>query len=104
MKTLPGTLLASKLELCSHSATLVIISLGCLGLAGWMFELKSLRSVFHGFPAMVPNTAVAFVLAGCSLWLLRAKRPTRAGRWAAHACGLAVTLIGLLTVAEYILT
>jgi signal transduction histidine kinase len=51
---------------------------------------------------MVPNTALAFILASVSLWLLRTEES--AGRWrrCARACAGVVTLIGLLTLGEYL--
>jgi len=42
-------------------------------LAGYAFDLAPLRSGLPGFVAMVPNTAVCFILAGVALACLRAR-------------------------------
>jgi len=66
MKTHPNSRLFSNLKSCSQGASWVVILFGCLGLAGWTFEIDPLKNVFHGLPSTVPNTAMAFVLAGFS--------------------------------------
>jgi PAS domain S-box-containing protein len=73
---------------------------GAVVLLGWAFELPRLRSVLPGLVEMKVNTAIAFGLAGASLLL---RRGVRARRRAAVACASVVALIGLLTVAEYLL-
>lgn len=76
-------------------------AVGCAVLVGWFLNVPVLKSVLPGLPAMVPNTAAAFVLASLGLW---ARQP---GRWgkrraaAAVACGLTVGVLGALTLAEY---
>src|ERR1051326_2032637 len=60
-------------------ATAVGVVVPCLVLAGWALNVVTLKNVFPGQPQMVPNTALAFILASVSLWLLRTEES--AGRW-----------------------
>src|SRR6266446_5670796 len=69
MEAHPNSRLFSSLKSCSKGAGLVLILFGGLCLVGWTFKIDPLKNVFHGLQFMVPNTAMAFVLAGFSLWL-----------------------------------
>ena len=70
---------------------------GVLVLAGYVFELPLLKSVVSGFVAMVPNSAVGFILAGVALGCLG-----RAWPWTRPARGLAccVATLGGLSLWE----
>src|SRR5436190_23811087 len=59
------------LQALSRGASWVAMLFGCFGLVGWAFNVGALKQVFAGLPAMMPNTALSFVLAGGSLWVLR---------------------------------
>jgi signal transduction histidine kinase len=85
-----------------QAATAVGVAVPCLVLAGWALDIVTLKNVLPGQPQMVPNTALAFILTSVSLWLLRTEES--AARWRRHACACAgvVTLIGLLTLGEYL--
>lgn len=90
----------------SAAAGVVTVLTGLAALAGWVFDVEYLKSVLPGLMSMKPNTALAFVLAGAALWLLRA-RPSQevaAARYRVGAQGLAaaVGLIGVATLAEYL--
>jgi two-component system cell cycle sensor histidine kinase/response regulator CckA len=47
-----------------------VAAIGAVGLAGWIFDVPVLKSVFPGLSTMKANTAAALVLAGVSLALL----------------------------------
>lgn len=81
-------------ELCGF----VLIGLGSLVLAGWVFDVDRLKSVLPGFISMKANTALGFAFAGGALVLLR--QPKRAK--VAAALGGAVFLIGLLNLLQYV--
>ncbi len=85
-------------------ANILVLLIPCLVLAGWMFDIESLKRVAPGLVAMNPATALAFILAGASLWLLRdkpASEPAARTRLLLIARALAalVVLIGLLRLA-----
>lgn len=68
-------------------------------IASWALEIQYLINLFPGTAYMKPNTAVAFIISGCGLFLLQSP-----GKWAqrlAQFCALAVGLIALLTLGEY---
>jgi len=84
------------------------IAVGGLVLVGWLLGIRMLTSVFPNYATIKPNTASCFILAGLSLWLLRlpsgragnlSSKPGRMGQ----ICALSVALVGLLTLAEYLL-
>ncbi len=67
---------------------------------GWAFDISALKSVLPGFPQMVPNTAVGFLLSGLSLWLLSNAEAGPARRRAGQALAFLVALLGGLTFGE----
>lgn len=84
-------------------ASLLSIAVGLLGLIGWTFGISVLKSVIPGQVVIKPNAAIALVLCGWSLWLLRSRDGyqvvrTRVGRTLAAV----VALLGLLTLSEHI--
>jgi signal transduction histidine kinase len=74
-------------------ASLVVIAVGALVLAGWVLDVSALVRIRAGLPAMNPFTAACFVLAGLGAWLL-AEGPE--ARHAPHgrALALATAAIG----------
>jgi len=74
---------------------------GALILAGWAFHIPLLTTILPGHPATTPISAIAFILAGVSLWLLTRSDSDWHARAAARAGGLAVTTIGLLALLGY---
>jgi len=95
--------LMARSKTISWMASVLACLLGVLALAGWALDIPLLKSVLPGFVTMKANTAAAFILSGLALLLL--SRPTRTGgkwaRLAGQACAGLVSLLGLLTLAEY---
>jgi PAS domain S-box-containing protein len=96
--------LISTFQSLSNYASLTVITVGLLVLFGWVFDIPSLTSLFLGLATMKANSALAFFLAGFSLWLASTKREIPAQRRdvIAKACAMFTVLIGLLTLGEYI--
>lgn len=92
--------LADRLLGLSRLAGAFAVAVGILVSCGWAFDIAALRSLFAGFPEIKLNAALAFVLAGASLWLMNGHGKAHAA--IARACASAVTLIGLLTLSEYV--
>ena len=82
----------------SVAAAIVTIAAGTLVLLGWRFGAFWHFSGPRGFRVMQPNTALAFILAGASLW--SAGHGTRVSRSLARLLALALFAIALITLAE----
>lgn len=80
----------------------VVVFIGCLVLLGWSFDIAILKSVLPGTVTMKANTAVGFLLASASLWLALSDLTDRRIRSLKQACAVVVTLIGLLTLFQYL--
>src|SRR3989338_3399917 len=99
----------SRFKTASRLIGLVVVGMGCSVLVGWMFDLSIFLSIHPAWVAMKVNTAVAFVCAGVSLWLLHPKssqdRDSQSQsfqhRLARFFAGM-VALIGLLTFSQYL--
>lgn len=76
-------------------------AVGCAVLAGWLLDAPRVASLVPGLPPMVPNTALGLILAGAGLWALEPSGAEAARRRAGQAAALAVGLIGLATLVEY---
>lgn len=86
----------------SRVASRIVLAVGFLVLAGWLFNISQLTSVLPGLATMKANTALAFVLAGLSLSLNSLRRETRWAGFIARGCAAFTALIGLLTLSEYV--
>lgn len=89
----------------SRAASVLVGVVGGAVLIGWMLDIAPLKSVLPGLVTMKPNTALALLLSGVSLWLSRGGelgRTRQAQRRIAHACAIVVVVIGLLTLVEYL--
>ena len=71
-------------------------------LLGWQLGLPRLRAVLAGHVAMNPTTAVTFMLAAGSLWCLTGERSARRAVWWARVTASLVALVGLVTIAGYL--
>src|SRR5215210_1319758 len=78
------------------AAGAITIIVGCLVLVGWTLNIDVLKRILPGLVAMNPITAIAFILAGVSLLLLRDEDVDQRLRRIAQWCSSAVALIGLL--------
>ena len=88
-------------ELLSATAAGLTVLVAGLTLADWAWKFNSRQWFPPGYVSMNPMTAVAFVLAGVSLWLQRSADAAPATRWRyfARIAASAVVVIGLLKLA-----
>jgi signal transduction histidine kinase/DNA-binding response OmpR family regulator len=87
----------------SRVASILAIFVGCMVLAGWSFDVGVLERILPGLVAMNPISAVGFVLAGVSAWLLQKQRASLRVRRIAQACALIVALLGLLKLLQMLI-
>src|SRR5688500_11456095 len=88
-----------------RTAGAIAIAIGATVLLGWTCDSTILTGVVPGLVPMNPATAVACILLGASLWLLR-RVPEDRSRWAyCVGCGCALTagLVGLSKLCEHFL-
>ena len=88
------------LKVISLTASIAVILVGCLVLVGWMLDIETLKRVLPGLLAMNPIAAIAFILAGVSLRLLRTERGDQRRLRIAQGCAFAVAMVGLLRLIE----
>jgi diguanylate cyclase (GGDEF)-like protein len=75
----------------------VVAAIGLGVIAGWLFGLESLMTVFPGLIRMKANSAVTFLFAAVALYLAYKRKH----RGLQAACALLVSLIGMATLFEY---
>jgi len=83
-------------------AAVLVVVVGAVVLVGWALRLPLLTTVVPSLPAMMPNTAVAFVLAGMALWLLSPQHPSQGHHRVGRGLALLVALFGLVVLGEYL--
>ena len=79
-------------------AAIATIAIGLVVLLGWLLEIEPLKRLRADLPTMKTNTAVALLLTGVSLLLLRGDRQSGARVIAAYVLATFVTLLGALTL------
>src|SRR5258706_4731782 len=86
----------------SKYTSIAVIVVGSLALFGWIFDVPALKSVTPGLATMKANTAIAFIVAGVSVFLESNEGPSRRAHLVARGCAIGVALLGLLTLGETI--
>ena len=87
----------------ARAAGAAAILSGILVLAGWTFDVAIFKSLIPGRTAMNPGgSALAFLLAGVSLWVQASEVMTSRRRATGIACAAVVLLIGLARVGGYL--
>lgn len=91
-----GNRLVSRSYAASKLASVMVLSIGCLVLVGWFFDITVPKGILPQWVTMKPNAAVALVFCGLALWLLQKKIHL------AQAFACAVLIIGFLTISQYL--
>ena len=103
MTTKPTLQFASLTSLTSKGATVVVFLVGGIVLSGWILDIPVLTRISPDSVSMKANTALAFLLAAITLRFLNDQNARRWQRIAAQACASVVTLLGGLSLAQYLL-
>jgi signal transduction histidine kinase/CheY-like chemotaxis protein len=74
---------------------------GFVVLVGWLLHIEFLTGIAPGYAPMKPNSALCFLLSGCSLWLLHIRCLDAKRRLAARIFAALVALVGALTLCEH---
>jgi PAS domain S-box-containing protein len=83
-------------------ASLIVVLIGSAVLVGWATGNVTLKAVLPTLPAMLPNVAAGLILAGVSLGLLTRRPLNRLARVFGTAGALLTTLVGLVSVIEFV--
>lgn len=83
-------------------ASLSVIIVACLVLAGWALDSLVLKSVLPTLPPMRPIAALGFILTSTSLWLSTRRGLNKSMMTLGGLCGALVALLGLATLIEYV--
>jgi len=86
----------------SRAAGGVVLTIGMLVLAGWLFDIPALKSVLPGLATMKANAALSFMMSGASLLLTALGNKNQRIDLLSKACAGISLLMGLLTLSEYI--
>ena len=92
----------SVLTTSSLVISVVCIVIGGLVLLGWWSDIEYLKSVVPSFVTMKVNTALCFIFAGSSLFLLHRNLTKHNNLWLAQIFAALVGTISLLTLLEII--
>ena len=95
--------LLSTYRYVSRVASGIVLAIGFLVLAGWLFDISAFKSILPGLANMKANTALAFALMGASLLLDSANRQNQWIKRISKGCAAFTVLIGLITLSEYAL-
>ncbi len=76
------------------------IVMGLLVLAGWYFEIESLKRIRSGFVAMNPMTACLFIVAGSVLGLSLSRTPSNAVLWVRRIGAVLILVIASAKLVE----
>src|SRR3954452_22607239 len=102
MKTQSNPRLLSRVQTCARAASWFVMALAGVVLLGWAFHIQGFKMILPGEMAMLPNTALVFVLMSFSLALLRIETSGVFQRRAGKLCALAGLLFAALTLGEYL--
>src|ERR1700682_5225324 len=97
-----NTTLGSAPKRVPEIASLSIIVIAGLALAGWAMDNLVLKSVLPTLPPMRPIAAIGLILGSGSLWLLTARGLNQSFRRIGKLCAAIVALLGFITLIEYL--
>jgi PAS domain S-box-containing protein len=82
-------------------ASILVVTISCVVLIGWVFDIAIFKSVIPALATMKFNTAFAFLLLGISLLLFEAQRSQKMRLIARCLAGM-VTVFSSVTLSQYL--
>lgn len=90
------------LQRAAYLVCWIVMTLACLVLIGWLFEISLLKTMIHpGRVPMNPLTAVAFLLAGGTLWFLLPETASFQRRLTGFVSAVFLLILAGLKLADY---
>ncbi len=96
----PNTSRLAILDRLSRIGQAVVLCAGIVVLFGWFLDIQVLKSIAPDFVSMKINTALAFLVAAGTLWLLRGSQPKSTARLAARILAFALVAFSTLILAQ----
>lgn len=93
----------NNLRLTVKTLSLLVLALGLVEMAGWIFNLPALRNLLPQTVPMKFNTAVGLAGAGSALLLLQSGEKQSYQKSAGRALAILISGMGLVTLSEYLL-
>jgi signal transduction histidine kinase/CheY-like chemotaxis protein len=91
-----------KLGIFTRVAATTVIAISATAFAGWVLGVGALEGVVPGLFPMKANASLGLLLAGAALWLVADEGAAQWRRQTARVCAFVTTLLGLLTLVEYL--
>jgi hypothetical protein len=94
----------SSLEALSRASSCLVAVVGLAVLLGWHFDIELLRAGLPGHTPVNPTTALALLLAACSLWMhhqARGRPDSAPVRWLAVTAATLIIALGVITLTGY---
>ena len=88
-------------KLLPEIASLIVVLIAGLVVAGWATDSVTLKSLRPTLPAMQPNAAVGFLLGGVSLWLLAGVPLNKIARGFGYVLALLIAGLGVLALVAF---
>lgn len=102
MPVSPKQSVLTALNVFANTVAVAISATGFIVLIGWQTGNTYLTSIVPGLASMKVNTAVGFVAAALSLWLICKSNPSNRELKAGRVFAVVVAIIGLLTLTQFI--
>ncbi|MCI0551016.1 MAG: GAF domain-containing protein, partial [Anaerolineae bacterium] len=102
MKVPANTSILSNLRLYVNAASVFAIGISLTVMLGWIFNVDSLKSILPNAATMKFNTALSFLCAGISLWLIKDEEVRLQQKRVGQIFAGITLLIASLTMGEYI--
>jgi diguanylate cyclase (GGDEF)-like protein/PAS domain S-box-containing protein len=94
--------MTSSMRFFVQVASLITMLIGSLVLLGWALDIVVFKSILPQLTSMKANTAIGFMITGLALWFLLKRPATQLARAIVLVCAVAIALLGLLTLIEYV--